>query len=124
MHAGKSVCGVESKPMVVTEGVHLLLGQGHGPTSTESFANFAVLDDECLPYDVIIGNTHLVSARCKHMLCKRSPHPSGPRWWQYKDMAGAFCVPITSTDVQQCLTLAVMEPVVASVHSLKAREEH
>jgi len=109
------VCGVESEPMVVIEAVHFL---GKGPAQ-QNLCNFAVLDDECLPYDVIIG-TPILSVLGASICFARWPHHEATLVRVSEDMEGAFCVPITSTDA------AMSHPASSGSYSwhLSTRSKH
>jgi hypothetical protein len=119
-----TVCGVVSKPLVVTEPVHLLLGKG---TAHEHFVvgNFVVLDDDSLPYDVIIGTPLLRILGCAidfvtNQLTVR------PRWWLHDDTVTSFTLPISAAEpygpsAKPALTF---EPAVASPQAVLGASSH
>jgi hypothetical protein len=109
-----TVCGVKSQPLVVTEHTHLVFGKD-SPSQHTVVTNFAVLDDESLPYDMIIGTPilRLLGARMcfiDNVLTVR------PHWYVRNDSSVSFDVPIVTCEAADSSALPSSTTTVAATH--------
>jgi hypothetical protein len=119
-----TVCGVVSRPLVVTEPMHLQLRRG---TAQEHcvVGKFVVLDDNSLPYDVIVGTPFLrvLGAAIDFVTDLLTVRP---RWWLHEDKVTSFTLPISAAEpygpsVKPALTF---DPAVASSQDVVSASAH
>eukprot|EP00775_Hariotina_reticulata_P015236 gene15236-biopygen2480 len=108
----------------MTEHVHLLLGKG---TAHEHvvIGNFVVLDDNSLPYDVIVGTPFLriLGSAIDFVTNQLTVRP---KWWLHADTATSFMLPISAAEPYGAAAKPAMmfEPAVASPQAVMGASSH
>lgn len=112
----RTVGGMVSKPTTTTELIHLVFRKGT-PQEHRVACNAIVVDDEALPYDIILGTPVLHVLACsidfmtETMLVR-------PRFFQHGDCNTQFTCPIVTTELSKSKPSPLLvEPSVAATHA-------
>lgn len=109
----RAVGGVVSRPTVTTELVQLVFRRGT-PQEHRIVCNFIVIDDDCLPYDVILGTPVLHVLACS-LDFMTDTMVVRYRYYAHGDSSSFFTVPLITTEPPSSdQRSAIVDPAIAA----------